>query len=234
MADNLEEALNSIYSKIPRANLAYSGNGSGGTYAHLTQASMEKQFHALSVHTGFGRESGLVDIGGGLDVPALHAATAHCSYAAGIEIDPTIDSTETGVKRLDKIKDKEEEEDEDYLYDLPELCQREVASDSDSDHSADRAIAAVQHGGDANASIYARNVKGFTVVFMFDEGFVPGTIQTRSRTKRNMKLRTIYTTYPSCANETSLQIAILITPIHKSNLIDLYYTLLTQPLDVQN
>jgi hypothetical protein len=75
-ADPKDEVLNSIYSKIPRDNLAYSGDGSGGTYAHLTLASMEKIFQAMRFYTGFGRQSGLVDIGGGLGVPALHAATA--------------------------------------------------------------------------------------------------------------------------------------------------------------
>jgi hypothetical protein len=43
----------------------------------------------MRVHTGFGRKSGLIDIGAGLNIPALHAATVHCYYAVGIEIEVT-------------------------------------------------------------------------------------------------------------------------------------------------
>jgi hypothetical protein len=35
---------------------------------------MEKIFQAMRVHTGFGRKSGLIDIGADY-IPALHAAT---------------------------------------------------------------------------------------------------------------------------------------------------------------
>jgi hypothetical protein len=78
---------NSIYSKIPRETTAYAGDGTGGAYAHLTNTSLEKIFQAMREHTGFNRTSTLVDIGGGLNVPALHAATAHCHFAVGIEIE---------------------------------------------------------------------------------------------------------------------------------------------------
>jgi hypothetical protein len=43
-------------------------------------------------------------------------------------------SSETGRNAVTNVQE-EKDQDQDYLYDLPELCQREVASDSDSDDS---------------------------------------------------------------------------------------------------
>jgi hypothetical protein len=45
---------------------------------------LEKIYQIMVVHAGFGRQSGPIDIGAGLNILALHAATTHSLYAVGI------------------------------------------------------------------------------------------------------------------------------------------------------
>jgi hypothetical protein len=55
----------------------------GGMYAHVTFTGLDNIFQRLPE---FNRTALLVDIGSGLGLPSLHAATAYCGYAVGVEI----------------------------------------------------------------------------------------------------------------------------------------------------
>ena len=73
-----------VYRAVPNPVLECN---SGGSYAHLRFAALEKVLRVLRDWGFLDRESGFLDIGSGLNVPAWHCATKYCGWAAGIEID---------------------------------------------------------------------------------------------------------------------------------------------------
>lgn len=80
-------SISHIYKTIPQELLGIDDGNKGGVYAHLTRKSVDTLLTTLCTYTKFNRLSALLDVGGGLNVFALHAAIGYCGYAVGIEID---------------------------------------------------------------------------------------------------------------------------------------------------
>ena len=79
-------SLNNLYRLGGRDDPTMYG---GPTFAQLRKGSLEKLMDALKEKTEFDRNSTFLDIGAGLNLPALHATTEYCGFAAGVEVDPS-------------------------------------------------------------------------------------------------------------------------------------------------
>ena len=84
------QAVEKLYSLFPRdvslQSLDMDGDG-GGAYGHLSLTSMEKLLLEMAHSAEFGRSSVFFDVGAGMGMPCLHAATAYCHAAVGVEIE---------------------------------------------------------------------------------------------------------------------------------------------------
>jgi hypothetical protein len=87
--DNESKAVDKIYSLIKSSSfqLAYGGDGSGGTFAYLTQASMQKVVDFCKAANMFNQDTVFCDIGHGLGNVSLHVACSGVKCTFGVEVD---------------------------------------------------------------------------------------------------------------------------------------------------
>lgn len=82
-------ALTRLYGVMRTAeNQLGGGEGLCGMYGSITQSSMDRVVASLKIHTGFGADSTLLDVGSGLGRPLAHAAVdPGVRRGVGVEID---------------------------------------------------------------------------------------------------------------------------------------------------
>jgi hypothetical protein len=96
-------ALEKLYQCVVSKTIsAYATEGTGGTYAHLRKKSLDMLFVKMKEVAGFDRNAVLLDIGAGLNIPAMHAATSFCAAAVGVEIETQrcLDACHVAIKFL--------------------------------------------------------------------------------------------------------------------------------------
>jgi hypothetical protein len=87
--DNASKAIDKIYRLIRSSSfqLAYGGDGSGGTFAYLTQGSMQRVVDFCKAANMLHQETVFCDIGHGLGNVSLHVACSGVKYTFGVEVD---------------------------------------------------------------------------------------------------------------------------------------------------